>query len=65
MWGGALRSLVWQGVEGGTTEHVDRLQLIMTLNVMHRGFILFVVGVRPRSELERPVGGPCCNLGGQ
>lgn len=60
MQGGELSELV----RGGTAEHVGWMQLVMTLDIMHRGFILYVVGVRPRSQLERPVGGSWSNLGG-
>lgn len=53
--GGELRSQVRQGV-WGAAGCVDRVELIITLNVMQREAILYVVGVRPGSLLGRPVG---------
>ena len=40
----------------GAAGCVDRVELIITLNVMEREAILYVVGVRPGSLLGRPVG---------
>ena len=55
MLGGELRSQVRQGV-WGAVGCVDRVELIITLTVMQIEVILYGVGVRPGSQLDRPVG---------
>ena len=52
------------GDAGGAAGHIDWVELVITLHVMHREFTLYVVGVRSGLELDRPVGDCCSDLGG-
>ena len=56
---------MWQGTQGDAAEHIHWVLLVMNLNVMLRGFSPYVAGVRPSSELDRPIGECCNNLVGQ
>lgn len=56
---------MWQGTQGDATERTHWIQLVMNLNVVLRGLSPYIAGVRPSSELDRPAGECCNNLGGR